>query len=264
MQECKPAITPETQERLSADDQPTTATEQEEMKTQPYRSLVGSLMYAAIASRIDIAHAVNVGSRYMNNPGKKHLMAMKRVLRYLHGATDQKLKYTAAGTNEFAITAFSDADWAGDLDNRKSTTGYITRINNNIISWCSKRQQTTALSTCEAEYYAVSDALKEMKWMHQFLMEISCAAEKQTMIQVKSPMIIFCDNQSAINITKHDAQHSRTKYIDIRHHFIRDAVESNEVIIKWVETTEQEADILTKPLARQAFARLLERVMTGD
>ena len=254
MQECKTVSTPEAPERLSADDQPKTTEEQEEMKTQPYRSLVGSLMYAAIASRIDIAHAVNIGSRYMNNPGKKHLVAMKKVLRYLRGTTDKKLKYKASGKNEFTITAYSDADWAGDVDERKSTTGFITKVNNNIISWNSKKQPTVALSSCEAEYYAVSDTLKELKWIHQFLMELNCAP-------VRAPMIIFCDNQSAINLCKHDANHSRTKHIDIKHHFIRQAVESNEVIVEWVNTSEQEADILTKPLGKQLFEQLRSRIM---
>jgi hypothetical protein len=210
------------------------------MESMPYRELIGSLMYAAIGTRPDIAFAVSMLSQFMANPGKVHWKAAVRVLRYLKGTREHGLWYGYNdNTTTDAISAFTDADWASQ-EHRHSFSGYVYTINGGAVSWSAKKQPLVALSSTEAEYIALTHAAKEAMWLRSFLTDL-----KRPMT---SPLIIRCDNQSAIALTKDDAYHARTKHFDIRHHFIREQVERNIIEVEYINTNENTADIFTKAL----------------
>lgn len=207
-----------------------------------YQSIIGSLLYAAIATRPDIAQAVSVVSRFCSEPTEMHLTAAKRVLRYLKGTQDMCIMYSP--TEEY-LCGYSDANWAGDLDDRRSTTGNLFMLANGPVSWLSKKQATVALSTSEAEYIALSSATQEVVWLRRLLCDVSELDQ--------GPTVIYEDNQGTIALAKNPVSHSRTKHIDIRHHFIREATESEIIIVEYCPTKEMLADMLTKPLHRAAF-----------
>ena len=139
------------------------------MSKVPYASAVGSLMYAMVCTRPDIAHAVGVVSRYMSNPGKEHWEGVKWILRYLKGTSGMALCFKKSN---IILQGFVDANLGGDLDNRKSTTGYVFTLGGTVVSWMSRLQKSVALSTTEAEYMAISEAGKEMIWLKNFLKEL--------------------------------------------------------------------------------------------
>jgi len=253
MTQCKEADTPAILEKLSDTDSPTTIEEQLVMSAKPYMNLVGSVLYAAITTRLDISYAVNLVSRFMRNPGEIQWKACKRILRYLHGTKKTGLLFRANGSKELTIEAYSDADWAGDHNDRKSTTGFVVTLNGSVISWLSKKQSTVALSTAEAEYMAISSTIQEVKWITQLLLELE--------LPVKFPVKLLCDNQAAIAISTNDVNHNRTKHIDIRHHYIREAIKNKQVDVSWISTDKQLADILTKPLAKRQFNILRSSLM---
>ena len=145
------------------------------------------------------------------------------------------------------LVGFSDADWAGNADDRKSTSGGCFYVGNNLVSWLSKKQNSISLSTAEAEYIAAGSCCTQLLWMKQMMSDYGFEMERLT---------IYCDNTSAINISKNPVQHSRTKHIDIRHHFIRELVEQNALTLEYVETANQLADIFTKSLDSIRFDSL--------
>ena len=152
-----------------------------------------------------------------------------------------------------SVSGYCDADWGGDKNDRKSTTGYCTYINNNLISWCTKKQPTVALSSTEAEYMAIAEVAKEVMWLRIILIEMN--------VNVITPTIIYVDNQSAKKISENDTEHDRTKHIDIRHYFIRDLINSGEIKLVWISTHDQLADIFTKPLGGTIFTTLRNKLM---
>lgn len=248
--------TPATEQPLTENDSPTTDEARQQMKNIPYRSLVGALMYASVSTRPDIAYAVNSISRFMENPGQAHWQAGKRIIRYLNGTSKVGLKYDGGGKQDsMKLTVYADADWAGDIDSRKSTSGMVIKLNNCVISWLSKKQQTVALSTAEAEYMAISAAVQEVKWIKQLLNELKVNLGTE-------PITLYTDNKAAIAIGENDVQHNRTKHIDIRHHFIRDEVKNKFIKLLWIETKDQLADINTKALSTTIFRRLRDRMLT--
>lgn len=204
-----------------------------------YQSLIGSLMYAAVGTRPDIMYAVSALSSFCQNPKINHWNSAKRVLRYLKGTADFGLTFES--TNE-PLYGFTDADWGGDKDTGKSRTGYVFQLAGGAVSWASKRQQTTALSSTEAEYMSLTEAAKEAIYLRRFLHEspIICREIK--------PTTIYCDNQSAGKLVKNPIYHARTKHIAIRYHFVRDAYENKEIEIIYLPTNSMTADVLTKSL----------------
>ncbi|PKI41932.1 hypothetical protein CRG98_037682 [Punica granatum] len=183
------------------------------MEKTPYASAVGSIMYAMVCTRPDIAYAVGVVSKYMSNPGKQHWEAVKWIFRYLRGTTERALCFE--GKN-MVLNGYVDVDLAGDLDKRKSTTEYVFTFSDTSISWASKLQKTAALSTTEAEYIAVTEASKEMIWLQNFL----CELRKE-----QKNSILYSDSQSAIFLAKNPAFHSRTKHIELKYYYIRHLLE---------------------------------------
>ena len=210
-----------------------------------YASCIGSLMYAMLGTRPDIAFAVSTLSRYMAKPGPEHITAAKQVLRYLKGSINLELTFRG---DLRSLIGYTDADWAGDIDTRRSTSGYLFNIGSGSISWSSKRQPTVSLSSCEAEYQGQTQATKEAMWLRRLLNELVDQGEPNV-------TIIYGDNQGALALAKNPTQHGRTKHIDIQHHFVREKQAAGEVDLRYVPTAEQLADGLTKALPGEAFRR---------
>ncbi|XP_055623253.1 uncharacterized protein LOC129766690 [Toxorhynchites rutilus septentrionalis] len=219
------------------------------MKKVPFKEVVGSLLYAAQATRPDIAFAVNLVSQFSANPGRQHWEAVKRIMRYLRGTCDEKLMYLKSGDSQ--LTGYTDADWGGDTDTRKSTTGYVFKKMGGAISWNVKRQSCVALSSCEAEFIALSRTTQEAFWWQQLLRQID---GEQT-------IAIFCDNQSAICMTRNDGCNPRTKHVSIRYQFVKDVVEKGDIKLHYIPTHEHPADGFTKALAKQKHIQFME--LTG-
>jgi hypothetical protein len=257
MENCVSKSTPSEVLKLTEDDSPTNEEEKLKMKQLPYESLVGNVLYLSICTRPDISFSVNRVSRFMKNPGEKHWIACKRILRYLKSTSHLRLNYqNNLKDNEIRLNGYCDADWAGDVDDRKSTTGCAIKINDCLINWISKKQSTVALSSAEAEYMAISATIQEMKWIRNLLIELNVLSDL-------TPRL-YCDNQSAIAISQNDKFHNRTKHIDIRHHFIRDAIKNKEVILEWIESKDQQADILTKSLTKETFTKLRKEIKRNE
>ena len=208
----------------------------------PYREAVGALMHLMCATRPDIAFAVGMIARFMETPQDVHWTAVKRIFRYLQGTKSHGIHYKSSGRVDF--TCFSDADWAGDVADRKSTSGYVVKLNGGPISWGSKKQSSVSLSTSEAEYIALSLAIQEGKWVHRLLCEILVATGVP-----RPAFVIFEDNQSCIKMTKNPVNHGRAKHIDIKYHHIRDEIKSGEVQVEYCSTQLMLADLLTKGLS---------------
>lgn len=247
MADCNPVSTPvDVSTKLTKKMGPTDAAGREEMRSIPYQEAVGSLLFAAQVSRPDIQFAVNMVSRFSNNPGQPHWNAVKRIMRYLRGTKDKKLTYRRDSSTE--LHGFCDADWATDVEDRRSVTGYVFMMNDGAITWNSKKQPTVALSTTEAEYMAMSSATQEATWLRNLNIELFSHEESKTSAQ-SPPIQIFGDNMSALSLSdKTTSFHPRTKHIDIRHHYIRDCVNNNIVKFSHISTNEMTADILTKSL----------------
>ncbi len=259
--ECKVADTPEV---VGAANQEPSAQQQKPVDRQRYMEIVGTLMYAAISSRLDIAHAVHYLACHMLAPTELHMVAAERVLRYLAGTREVGLVFGSRNGEAHSdsrgwqlvqvdIVAFSDADWANDKITRKSVTGWVAMINGDPVSWASKKQKTVALSTCEAELYAKAAAIQEVLWLRGLMKELGLQTKAGT---VKG------DNQSAIAVAKNGIKGERTKHVDVKYNFITESVEKGEVQLQWVSTHEQQADIFTKALAAPLFHQFRKQLMT--
>ena len=239
MSDCKAVATPgEVNLKLvKSDDE-----EQKLVDLKLYRSLVGSLLFISKQTRPDILHIVNQLSRFLDKPNESHWKAAKHVLRYLKGTIDLRLTFLKNSNSD--IIGDSDADWSGDLNDRKSTTGYYFKFEGNggAISWEVKKQATVALSSAEAEYQAMAAAVQEAIYLRALLEDFG--------LPMKKPIDIGEDNQSCIKMCHNPVMHKRSKHIDTKLHFIRERVENKEVKIHYVPTEEITADILTKSLPR--------------
>ncbi|GJW63400.1 retrovirus-related pol polyprotein from transposon TNT 1-94 [Tanacetum coccineum] len=213
-----------------------------------YRSMIGSLMYLT-ASRPDLVFVVCMCARYQSRPTKKHLEAVKRVFRYLQGTINMGLWYPK--DTAMALTAYADADHAGCQDTRRSTSGSAQFLGDKLVSWSSKKQTSTSISSTEAEYIAMSGCCAQILWMRSQLSDYGFAYNR---------IPLYCDNKSAIALCCNNVQHSRSKHIDIRHHFIREQVEKGVVELYFVRTEYQLADIFTKALPRERFEFILPRL----
>ncbi|KAL0392755.1 UNVERIFIED_CONTAM: Retrovirus-related Pol polyprotein from transposon TNT 1-94, partial [Sesamum radiatum] len=214
-----------------------------------YRSLIGSLLYLT-ATRPDIMFATSLLSRFMQSPSQVHYAAAKRILRYLRGTKDFGIWYKS--TNDAKLVGYTDSDWAGSVDDMKSTSGYTFSLGSGIFTWASKKQATVAQSSAEAEYIAAAATSNHAIWLRRILEDMG---EKQ-----EEPTTIYCDNKSAIAITKNPVQHSRTKHIDIKYHSLREATTRGEIELKYCSTEEQLADIFTKALPRNKFEELRMKI----
>ncbi|GJU70104.1 retrovirus-related pol polyprotein from transposon TNT 1-94 [Tanacetum coccineum] len=230
---------------------PKSEEDKEDMSRVPYSSAVGSLMYAMVCTRPDLAHAVSVVSRYMHNPGKIHWEAFKCILRYLKGTSNIGLSFEKSRASLNGVVGYIDSDYAGDLDARKSLYSYIFSHCGSAISWYSSLQAITALSTTEAEYISSTEGVKEAIWLRGMVNEFGLHQEV---------LVVYCDNQSVVHLTKNNKFHSKTKHIEVRHHFVRDIVEKGEVIVDKIHTNDNPADMLTKVLTPTKFKHCLDLV----
>jgi hypothetical protein len=264
MQTCKMVSTPEvvgavtgcSEEELSAP-----------AELQLFQEMVGTLMYAAVSCRLDIAHAVHALASDMQAPTGRSMLAAKRVLRYLAATKDIGLVFGALAGGKSAasdtrghssilveVCAYADADWANDKKDRKSITGWVAKLNGDPISWSSKKQRVVALSTCEAELYAEGAAVQEVLWLRDLLSELG--------LHVQYGSVVYGDNQSTLAVSQNGVKSDRTKHVDVKYHFITQTVEQGSVKLKWIPTAEQQADIFTKALAQPVFERLRQQLMS--
>ena len=217
-----------------------------------YRSIVGALQYLTF-TRPDIAFSVHQICQFMQQPRVEHFIAVKRILRYLKGTMDVGISYAKGSLD---ITAYSDADWAGDPNDRRSTTGMVIFIGSNPVSWTSKKQQTVSRSSTEAEYRALSSTSAELDWIHQLMVFLG--------ISQTQPPVLYCDNLSAIALSFNPIQHQRTKHIEIDVHFVRERVAKDQLIVQFVSSKEQFADILTKGLCSPLFLTHFRNLQLGS
>lgn len=237
MTNCKPVTTPaDTKSKLSVNSgtpisDPTL-----------YRRLAGALQYLTF-SRPDIAYAVQQICLFMHAPREPHLTALKRILRYIRGTLDYGLRLFASPTTR--LIAYSDADWGGCPDTRRSTSGYCVYLGDNLLSWSSKRQPTLSRSSAEAEYRGVANAVAETSWLRNLLLELHCPIRQAT--------LVYCDNVSAVYLSSNPVQHQRTKHIEMDIHFVREKVALGQVRVLHVPSTSQYADIFTKGLPSSLF-----------
>jgi hypothetical protein len=207
----------------------------------PYAELVGGLLYLSTCTRPDIAQAVGALSRYMSKPTMEHWTAAKGVLRYVIGTANTSLTFSAAKPE---LEIYCDADYAGDIDTRRSTTGYVILMQGGAVSWSSRLQPTVAMSTTEAEYMAAAAVTKEALWLRTLLEDLGSPTKTMT---------IKCDNQGAIKLVKNPIASQRTKHIDVMHHFVREHVASGSIVFEYCDTQRMVADIFTKPLPAVKF-----------
>jgi len=266
-----------------------------------YRSVVGSLMYLVGGTRPDCAVAVNHLSRFSSNPGKPHWDAMVWLLRYLHGTRALGISYignhrqgvileeerrNGAHVNaddapsprmlsesfRCNLVAYTDSDWGSCVDTRRSTTGYVIFMNGGPISWCCKRQPVTSTSSAEAEFYSLSACVQQLRWSQQLSGELGFVQPMKRPGRngyvAGSPMyhknlgnLVWEDNAGAIAITQNDVFHQRTKHIDIKYHFVLDYVEQGFVSVRYANTKDNIADVMTKCLPGPAFVRFRNKLM---
>lgn len=217
-------------DKLNKDQCPKTDLEREEMKNKPYARLVGSLMYAQVCTRPDIAFAVSMLSRFQFNPGSAHWIAGKKVLRYLQKTKNHMLVYRK--TENLEVTGYTDADFAGNfLYSKKSTFGYVFTLAGGAVAWKSVKQTLTATSTMQAEFIAVYEGVCQGLWMKNFLL--------QTRIMdsiVSRPLRIFCDNTAAVCFTKNNKRSTNSKHIDLKYYSLRERVKHKEIDIANIGT----------------------------
>ena len=237
LEESKPARTPMVESFFSG-----LAAEEDKsvVEVKRYEQMIGSLLYLALRTRPDIAVAVSILARFQKAPTQYCHRAAKRLLRYLRGTSEYGLRYVRG---ERKLHGFVDSDYAGDTVDRKSMTGFVLKLGDATVSWGCKKQTAVALSTCEAEYYALSRATQETLWVSRVLMESGLKDENDNGVPLRS------DNQAAIAWAVSDKCPSgRAKHIDVRVHYIRDLVRQKLIDVKYVETDGNDADIFTKPV----------------
>jgi hypothetical protein len=247
MSSCKSCPTPvDTKSKLSTN----TGTQYEDPSL--YRSLAGALQYLTF-TRPDISYAVQQICLFMHNPMEVHMQALRRILRYIKGTSQCGLHLYSSPTT--SLISYTDADWGGCPDTRRSTSGYCVFLGDNLLSWSSKRQPTLSRSSAEAEYRGVANVVSESCWLRNLLLELHCPIQKAT--------IVYCDNVSAIYLAGNPVQHQRTKHIEMDIHFVREKVARGQVRVLHVPSRYQIADIFTKGLPLVLFQDFRDSLSVG-
>ncbi|XP_020231175.1 uncharacterized protein LOC109811763 [Cajanus cajan] len=220
-----------------------------------YRSVVGALQYATI-TRPEIAFSVNKVSQFMCSPMEEHWKVVKRILRYLKGTIKHGLVFAPArSTSSFNLTAFTDADWAVDPNDRGSTSAACIYLGPNMVSWWSKKQLLVARSSTEAEYRALAQAVTEVLWIQSLLKELK--------VHLNTP-IVLCDNQSTVALSHNPILHSRSKHMELDIFFVREKVISKALVVSHVPAQHQYANVLTKALSPKRFLFLCSKLNVAD
>ena len=236
--------------RLSEYLSPSTPAEIAAMSTIPFRQIVGCLMYAALTVRVDIAFMAGQLAQHCQNPGMEHWKAATRVLKYLAFSRNHGICFDGNGPVKNVLVGYSDADYAGDPDGRRSTSGYVFILNGGAVTWSSRKQPIVALSTMESEYIAASDSSREAVWLRGLLTNLG--------ISQSDPTVLRCDNESAINLAHNPLAHKGSKHIQVRYHFIREQVAGGTIKLEYVDTTKQLADVLTKAVDGATYLKCLD------
>ena len=222
--------------------------ELDEIKKLPYHSLVGCLLYLSIGTHPDITYSVQKLSQYLDCYSYTHWNTAIRIVRYLSGT--QQLRLCLGGTNQISLLGFTDSDWANCLDTRRSVGGHAYTLGSGVVSWQARKQKTVAASSCEVEYTVAFEASKEGIWLCTLLNSINHATTE--------PTTICCDKNTAINLSEDPALHDHIKHINIKHHFLHEHVQSNEISLSYINTNDNIADIFTKALDTKKFNRFRE------
>ena len=226
--------------------------EKEEMNNISYASIVGSLMYAQTCTRPDISFAVGMLGRYQSNPGIEHWKAAKKVLRYLQGTKDHMLTYRRS--NYLETVGYSDSDYAGCCDTRKSTCGYVYLLAGGAISWKSAKQTVIAASTMEAEFVACFEAMVQGLWLRKFISGLGIVDS------IAKPLKIYCDNSAAVFFSKNDKYSKGAKHMEIKYFAVKEEVQKQTITIQHISTEMMIADPLTKGLPPKIFHEHVERM----
>ena len=225
-------------------------TREDELFEDPerYRRLVGKLNYLTV-TRPDIAHSVSVVSQYMSSPTIDNWATVEHILCYLKGALGRGILYSNHGHNR--VECFTDADWAGSKEDRRSISGYCVFVGGNLVLWKSKKQGVVSRSSAESEYRAMAQSVCEITWLYQLLMEVS--------IMTVVPAELWCDNQVVLHIASNPVFHERTKHIEIDCHFVCEKIQLGLISTGYVETGEQLGDIFTKALSGDRVSYLCNK-----
>ena len=246
MEECKPRKTPCDHNFTFSN------TDDKIVNVRFYRELVGSLIYAMTCTRPDISWIVSKLSQYLSCPTVEHHTCAKQVLHYIKGSLNYNLTF-GKSDKPLSITGYSDSDWAGSVDDRKSISGYCFKLNGGLISWKSKKQNTIALSSCEAEYMGLTLAIQEGLFLIQLMKDMDTSGEYDY-------FTLYGDNQGSLALAKNPVKHHRSKHIDVRYHFIRDHIKKGTVDLHYVPTSDNQADVFTKALAKVSFEKCVNNL----
>jgi hypothetical protein len=232
-----------------------TQPEEERHDANEYQQVIGSLMYAMVHTRPDIAFALGKLSQHMQDPSERHWTYLKALMRYVRSSLSLRLRF-GRGRN-LDLVVYTDADWAGQKSDRKSTSGGVAMLYGGPVCWLSKVQRSVATSSTESEYIAQSTNAKTTQWLAQILRDIECL---ELIGEDVKTVQMLADNQGAIALAKNPHLHERSRHIDICHHYVRDLVQRGRVKIKYIPTAEMVADGFTKPLERTAFDKFKDQL----
>ena len=256
MTNCNPVNTPAEPGKVYSKVQPDEASTTF-MQDKPYRNLACSLLYPANITRPDTAWACNNACRFLQNPSKEHWQLVQRIVRYVKGSKDLALKYCAELPP--IVSAFPDASWADDIEDRRSTGAYLFFIGSCLISWSCKKQNFVALSTNNAEFAAMSDACKEARFIRGLLSELA-----PSVLPPEKPIFIFEDNQGAIAQANSNILNNANRTIALKFHHVREEITKQRVLLVPISSQDQLGDILTKSLSPSSLERLRIRIFGGE
>ena len=214
---------------------------------------MGRLIYLS-HTRPDIAYAVSVVSQFMHSPSEAHMDVVTCILRYLKMAPSRGLIFSKNG--HLNVQGYTDADWAGSINDRRSTSGYFTFVGGNLVTWRSKKQKVVARSSAEVEFRGMSHGVCELLWLEKLLRDLR--------FKPKGAMNLHCDNKAAIEIAHNPVQHDRTKHVEIDRHFIKEKLDAEIIMFPFVRSEDQLADVLTKAVSNNVFSNLLDKLDMRD
>jgi hypothetical protein len=244
MLQCEPTQTTMTDPVSLMIKQPRTEDEAIQMKAVPYREAIGSVLYLALRTRPDIAVAVSILSKHVQEPRPAHWEGVKRILRYLKGTMMQGRQYLAVPGERSSLFIHSNADWGTDPEDRRSRTSVVCRLGGNVVSWTSRKQTTPAVSSCEAEYAALLEAGRDAVWIRSLLCEVGQCPGRE-------PTLVYYDNQDFISWAEGELR--KVKHVELKYHFRQHLIQSGQVEMRYVPSEDNIADGLTKALAGAQF-----------